>query len=347
MTEQPDTPEPKRRDQLTEEASAWFAKMRGPDAPVHRPAFDTWLARGALHRSAYNRVGEIFAMGRFLAEEKASDARMRDVRRSRRALIAIAATLLVGIMASGAWVMFALQKSGNGNGDHIDLVQAARPGPLQLATLLGEIRTVRLEDGSLVTLDSDSLLIAMFDRSHRSLRLERGRVRFSVAHEQRPFTVTAGSGTVTAHGTKFDISIDRSRAVTVTLIEGAVDVSKTGIERATVTTTKRLKPGEMVSYSPATPIVPITRLAGDAGVAITDWTSAMMSYDQAPLATVIADANARSPVPIRLSSPLLGERRVSGTFRVNDTDKIADRLASLFDLTVDRSNPAEIVLHQR
>ena len=44
--------------QLFEEAAAWFARMRGPDAEASRDEFEAWLARGALHRSAYNRAAD-------------------------------------------------------------------------------------------------------------------------------------------------------------------------------------------------------------------------------------------------------------------------------------------------
>jgi transmembrane sensor len=41
---------------------------------------------------------------------------------------------------------------------------------------------------------------------------------------------------------------------------------------------------------------------------------------------------------------VLGERRVSGRFRIDDTELLADRLAALFDLTVDRSKATAILL---
>src|SRR3546814_16729928 len=44
--------------------------MRGPDAQSYRPQFEHWLSLGASHRDAYERAGEIFALGRFLASQR-------------------------------------------------------------------------------------------------------------------------------------------------------------------------------------------------------------------------------------------------------------------------------------
>ena len=61
---------PPAEDQLLQEAAAWFARMRGPDAEASRDEFEAWLARGALHRRAYNRAAEIFAMGKVLGDNQ-------------------------------------------------------------------------------------------------------------------------------------------------------------------------------------------------------------------------------------------------------------------------------------
>ena len=84
---------------LREEAAAWFARMRGEDAAEHRAGFEDWLARGALHRAAYNRIGEVFAAGKAL---KAEDERHRDevIVASRRSPSAIVAGVLALMLRS-------------------------------------------------------------------------------------------------------------------------------------------------------------------------------------------------------------------------------------------------------
>ena len=61
-------------DTIMAEATLWFGRMRGPEAEQHKAEFERWLARGALHRSFYNRAGEIYAMGKFLKDEQEQSA---------------------------------------------------------------------------------------------------------------------------------------------------------------------------------------------------------------------------------------------------------------------------------
>src|SRR3546814_5749054 len=71
----------------------------------------------------------------------------------------------------------------------------------ELASKIGEIRTVALEDGSRVTLDTDTILHIAYSPTERGLKLERGRARFDVSYDaSRPFVVFAGGGSITAHG---------------------------------------------------------------------------------------------------------------------------------------------------
>src|SRR3546814_5408814 len=101
-----DMPEPMpRMDQQMREASLWFARMRGPDAEEWRPQFEDWLALGASHRGAYNRAGEIFALGRFMAAQDEDQTEANDNEESGRhwrwAGIAASLLLTIGI---GGWI---------------------------------------------------------------------------------------------------------------------------------------------------------------------------------------------------------------------------------------------------
>ena len=62
--EQPETPD----GQLREEAADWWAVMHGPEADARREEFEAWLDRGSYHRSTYNRMGEIHALGKHLKD---------------------------------------------------------------------------------------------------------------------------------------------------------------------------------------------------------------------------------------------------------------------------------------
>ena len=180
--------EPRFGDQLMREAAGWFARMRGPDAEASRSEFEAWLARGALHRRAYNRASEIFAMGKLLSEDADEHSSSRKRRERLRTLIPAACVAFLVITLAAGWTAFNSDR-GRGTGSKGAAVTSA-----QLATGPAEVRAMRLADGSFVRLETSTALSALMDDRARRLTLRRGAALFEVAHEARPFIVYAGGG---------------------------------------------------------------------------------------------------------------------------------------------------------
>lgn len=347
---------PGGQDQLLEEASLWFARMRGPDAEAYRPDFEAWLKRGAVHPGAYERAGRIFALGRFLAEEEKSSAKLEaanDDNRSWWRIAAVAASLLLMVGIGGLFGRGFLTSSSSPQQQIAAASTATGSDRKTFATDDGRDRTIRLSDGSTVTLAGGSRLSTLFDASKRELRLERGRARFEVAHEpQRAFIVFAGNGSVTARGTIFDVIVHRDNLVTVRLLRGAVDVMRPAADAAKAgkdEAVTRLVPGEELSFGlTKMPDLGLsTKSHVDEAFTSSRMPSPFKEFDGAPLSAVIAEANRSAMIPIRVGDPAVGELAVSGRFRVDDPDQVADRLASLFNLKIDRSRRDEIVLRSK
>ncbi|HEX7855070.1 MAG TPA: FecR domain-containing protein [Sphingobium sp.] len=336
MTSQGD-PLPKRG-QLRDEAAAWFAIMRGPEADARRAEFEAWLALGALHRTAYNKIAETFSIGKGLKHEapqgsEGSQAATMEKRKpNRHILIAVLTTAsLVGALSL---IIAQTRESAQGSSVVHPQHVVSDDSSVQFSTHVGEIKTFMLTDGSSVTLDTDSLLAVSFTRQERGLRLMRGRARFVVEQATRPFIVRAGDGTITAHGTIFDVVITRGDEVRVRLLRGAVDVevaSKSqngGLQKHS----RRLAPGEQINFGirgrPEQPA------RGELTDADTDWPEDIRDFDHIRLGDLISEANRYATTPIVLSSNDLRELRVSGTFRLRDTLKLADNLATMLRINI-------------
>lgn len=314
--------------QLREEAAWWFAHMRGPQADQDRSAFEQWLARGALHRAAYNRVAERFAEGKHLKDF------YRTQRRGRLIRIGAGAALLVGLYPA---LMFFT------GGDHQPVAVAGDGSERsQFVSVVGQVRTIALPDGSHVLLDSDTLVAVRFDAQRRVIDLRRGRARFDVAHEARPFSVTANAVEVIATGTLFDVSLTKN-VVDVHLIRGTVGVTRRVASKGVL---------------PQAPIVlhagQSARLGDNGSLARSTaqpddvtWPSLRLEFDRARLADVIERANRNSIDMIVIPDQAVADLRVSGTFRVDNAQLLAERLAALFDLDIDRRASGVITLHAR
>jgi transmembrane sensor len=358
-------PPPPKQDQLLQEAAGWFARMRGDEAEASRGEFEAWLRRGALHRQAYNRAAEIFAMGKMLADEDTKQAadvsqvtqimpHTPDLNRRHsgaRTLTAVLGAVLVLV----AVALLALRDLPLGDRPRPQVADAASEPPQtsrNLATQAGETRTLRLADGSMVGLEGSTLLEVHLEAAERRLVLVRGRAHFDVAHERRPFVVHAGGGRIMALGTRFEVAFSSDQRVTVRLVSGAVDVTlpmSAGSEEAR-TPTRRLQPGDTISYgAAATGQNPesATRLQNRVAAPRPDTPTLMRDYDAIPVADLIAAANRGSTRPIRLADPAIGTRRVSGRFSVDNSLVLAERLGLLFDLEVDRESEGEILLRAR
>lgn len=320
---------------LAREAATWFARMRGPDADNARGKFDAWLARGPDHRAAYNRAGEVFALGKLLAE----DPNPVVTKRSWHWRTPLA-TALVCLLAVGIW--FGVRPPAT------QVAQAQRAlvaSSRILVTEPGEERLAQLDDGSTVRLSGDSRVSVQFGAAKRILTLLQGSARFDVHHERRPFIVLAGGGSVTARGTLFDVTLTREDQVEVKLLRGAIDVQLPGRSRGNPAPIRRLEAGESIAY-----LVPLPSSSAIHSLDAATLGPAkpeegdIRDLDGVPVRLLLSDANRDAARPIRLAGADLGEQRVSGRLRVDDTEKLARRLSTLFGWSVDTHDPKEIVL---
>ncbi|MEJ7933862.1 FecR domain-containing protein [Sphingobium sp. AN558] len=318
---------------LLEEAIAWCLRMHGEGAEAHRAAFEAWLALGGVHRQIYSEVSELYGFGETLRDmkiERVSEsvaANDQSGRSSHWRAPALLGAAIVAIAAGGLFVHQLRQERAIGE----PLIRTIGSGQLQ--TALGEIRSVRLDDGLTVTLDTDSLVTVAADGHGRRLRLERGRARFAVSRDRTPLVVTAGLGTITGLGTIFDVGLSSYHAVNVSAVQGAVDVRASdkwwALRR---TRTLRVTAGHRWRYGPDEHMT-ITRMSRE-DLSADAWPSGLMAFDGVPLSQVIGQANRYGVTKIVLADAALGERRFHGTLRLNDTRKLATVLAHAFSLRI-------------
>lgn len=337
MNEDNDTP--KRPGNLRDEAAEWFAIMRGPEADARREEFEAWLARGALHRSAYNKIAETFSIGKGLKEDAPDDADPLAPSPTRQKPGRLkTAGLALSIVGAVAALYLSFVSPGTLKHDGSEIAKSS--GTIgeksnQLQSKLGEIREVQLSDGSRVTLDTDSLVLTKFDRAQRDVRLVRGRARFDVEKDKRPFVVAAGNGTVTALGTSFDVALARDERVTVQLFEGSVDV-RIRSDRSLAEMPVRLAPGQQLIFRAEKAAFPVQVTSSP----ITDrrWPEGVRDYDGVRLGDVVGEANRYATGPILVAAADVSDRKVSGTYRIRDVERLAENLADMLRLALIRGN---------
>lgn len=322
---------------IRDQAAAWLARMgRGASPRVQRD-LDQWLAADRRHADAYRRLAAQFDGARQLRASRRFVDRPPPRRRSPAVMAAVACLLGAILLLAFLFGHRATLPARREPGAVASVAAGQPPAVLRVEAPAAAIRSVGLADGSVVTLDAGSAVEVALTGDARRLVLTRGRARFSVAHDGRPFTVAAGGGETIAHGTVFDVALAPDGRVGVALWRGVVDVSP-GVTGGVSSRppARRLAAGEALGYKAGRLTGAATRppLAGAA------WADGAGEFDNVALGFVIDRANLRAGTPIRLGDPTLAALRVSGRFDTRDGERLARDIARLFDLRVERTADA-------
>jgi transmembrane sensor len=324
---------------IAEEAAEWFvANREGLDA-AQRAQFAAWLKRSPTHVQEYLAMAQ---MARQLPRA-AVDPEM-----SMEALVERARTAddisppkpdrtRTGYLPRLAWLQVATAAAivamvGLGtlwwSGNHSTQPTAQ---PLQFAAGHGEQLTRRLEDDSVLHLNTDTAVLVRFGQAERQVEIQHGQAVFEVAHDvARPFRVIAGSAQVVAVGTKFDVYIQPGYTL-VTVVEGRVLVSQRQPQLGAAGTV---------------PVAAGQQLRVVAGLAMPDpypvdterataWLHRKIVFEKQPLLTVAEEFNRYSTKPIVIESPELRRLVISGSFATDDTESFIAFLRTLEGVRVE------------
>lgn len=216
--------------------------------------------------------------------------------------------------------------------------------PDEYITRAGERRTVKLADGSSVTLNTRTRLTVAFSAGRRLIHLFRGEALFEVAHDRnRPFVVEAADRQVTALGTVFEVRVDPGR-VNVVLFRGRVVVDRTKEAKSAFhgerLTPAFLKPGEQLSAELGSP-QRITAANVDRELL---WRDGFVEFDDEPLALAVAEINRYSDRPIALNDDGVGALHLSGLFRTGVPDDFIDAVSRVLPVEAKAAPQGGILL---
>jgi transmembrane sensor len=190
-------------------------------------------------------------------------------------------------------------------------------------TGVGDQRTVRLEDGSTVVLNTDTRIVADMGENFREVRLIRGEALFDVAKDRlRPFRVISDQAIAQAVGTSFVVR-RKAQQTEVTVIEGQVAV----IPTAPVGETHVTQQEGPVQVSAGTRAQVVDRHITTAAIenpsAVTAWRTGRLIFDGESLADVVAEFNRYNQVQLVLTDSRLSSELISGVFDANQPRSLA------------------------
>ncbi len=335
---------------LIEEAADWFARKRsGKMTPEELQELHVWLGRSPDHAAAYQEVAGAWDVAGAVRSDPEILGVREQARRARprgwRAAVSggIAAALAVAVI--GGWSML-------GTAGYVPAPIFLTGGEQTFRTGVGQTATVRLRDGSVVTLDTDSVVRARETEDRRSLRLTRGQAFFKVAHDKtRPFTVAAGGKLVTATGTAFSVRL-QDKAVEVTLVEGHVRVEEATAPVQIARTAPRFT--EATDMNAGSKLVAaedrnwtLDKVDPDKA---TSWLDGQLIFEDRPLAEAAAELNRYSAKKIVIRDPAIAGAKIVSVVKAGDVDGFVRtvtkagfaRVVSDDDDTVELAGPEKI-----
>jgi transmembrane sensor len=292
------------------EAAQWYARLQS--LPVSRDTLEEFFAWRRLpgHADAFLTVEQLHIAAGQLAGRAAiravtEDAYQRGLKRGLggRSRAVFAAGMAVLLIAGSLFFLPRLSRDQS------------------FLTSIGEQREVALEDGSIVKLDTDSVLSTHYTRDARHIRLVRGQAYFTVAHNaERPFIVDAGPASVTATGTQFDVRRTGDRT-DVTLVQGGVDIrSGDSISHLVSGQKLRVQPGQK----------PVPETADTSS--ITAWTHGRLLLQGASLTHAIDEVNRYTDHPVRLDDQAFADAKFSGALNTGDVPAFIAAVTALLPL---------------
>jgi transmembrane sensor len=324
----------KTRSEIDEEAAVWAWRLDSATvSTASRQSFESWLRRDPRNRRAFDELSKVWDALDGLAEAKrdekiatfSAQSRRFTAFRGARWWAATAAAVLLAAIAV-AW----LQKGHEFQ---------------TLATAVGQQRSVSLADGSIVTLNTNTILETNLRSRFREIYLRKGEAHFQVAHDRsRPFLVHAGDAVVRAVGTQFEVRVMGDQHVDVVVNEGRVEVTAAapprdfGIpgarpaERAPGI--RSLRAGQHLSTaSTGYTVTPVNSEQLSSALA---WRDGAIVFDGQPLSQAVTEIERYTDARIVVSDPATANLKVGGRFRTRDIQEFFDALQTALPVTVRR-----------
>ena len=315
-------------EQIYEQAAEWFLAFRdGESSAGIRSDFDLWVRRSPEHLAAHLELDAIW--------NEAPSLRMPD----KAVLTARALRETGNVVPFGQPVVLSsgpAQSRVHRGSSAMRSFKAAAILAVAIAVVapvwwlnrsvyaagIGEQRTIALDDGSRVELNSRSRLRIRYSQRERNIELLEGQALFTVAKDpNRPFVVDSGNARVRAVGTRFDVYRKRTGTV-VTVVEGQVAIRdrpespgrsgpgapESGLQAVLVSAGQQL----LVTRSEVKkPVVANVEN-------VTAWTQQQLSFDAASLSEVAEEFNRYNERQLVIRDGGAFDFRISGVFSSSD-----------------------------
>lgn len=319
---------------VEEVAAGWLVERDRGLSPAREQELLRWLRADPAHEATYRALAATWTLlGEAGATQAAVAARSASPWRTGwfAATFAAAAALAVAYFGSEVGERSTVREQADGR-----FAMTAK-------TEIGGVRSIDLPDGSVIQLNTDSVVDVEYSPAVRRVRLARGEAYFTVAkNARRPFVVNAGGVDVRVLGTVFNVRL-KPDAVDVLVTEGRVRVGSPAANPATqaaVSEPAELTAGQRVSVAlsgslPRSPEPTVVATPAQIRQALA-WQGRRLDFDATPLSEIVAEINRYNRHQLSIADERLRERRFGGSFPATDHETVVRMLEADFGVVAER-----------
>ena len=339
---------------ILHEAASWLAQIdNGELSAEDKLALAEWVNRSPAHAAELRKMSALWGRVDRTIDEAVALRRPSKIRGLSffANILRVKPAYAFATVAMIAVIVSSINLLPIGESNDTGAAEYAAQIPLVFNVDKGGRLSQSLQDGSIVHMNTDSVIEVNYTESYRQLHLIRGEVLFDVKKDpRRPFQVLVKGKIAEAIGTKFIVRIDHDDvAVTVTegrVKLGAIDTKDDSLNIDITKGTLANKPvfidaGQSVSVIENT--VKVAKLEPIALERKTAWLDDEFVFSGESLAYVVQEISRYNDVDINIAPELRG-KPIGGRFRTTDVDRILEALELSEGIKVKRSVDGAIYL---
>jgi len=325
--------------EIETQAKYWLWRIEEGLSQQERQAFVAWVNQDNKHHLALHKYSPSLKMSKLLADfnglfplEKKHSNKYSVILRQ---LSLAASVVFLSILTTKVFV----------NNSSFSFFQetSTKIALQEFSTKISEQKKFSLPDGSLVQLNTNSLLTISFSENRRQLNLVKGEASFNVAKDKsRPFTVTSGQQSFTALGTIFNVQKNDNNHLELIVTEGRVLIADSNeplgslIEKISNTVQYPNSNNIIIANEKSTIInkiqLPTSKLTSQTLFQELAWKKDMLIFEGESLSSALDEISRYTDLRFTIEDQKLANKKVSGVFMAGDIEALLDSISNNFDL---------------
>jgi len=300
--------------QVLDAAIAWQLSLDS-GSPVEREEFAKWHAAHEEHARAWRQLGMLDQ--RFSVASGPARTALLQSREGIRRRVRKLGSGLASVIAVFGLALFAGERYLP-----IDYWLADQ------RTATGEQRTLRLDDGTLINLNTHSAVDVRFDEKQRLVVLQEGEILIETGHgDARPFIVETREGRMRALGTRF-------------LVKREEQGTRLSVLQSAVAAHPQSSPDEQILREGQQMLIRSDGLGPIAALDLgTDaWTRGMLVVDNARLEDLVREIGRYRPGHLGVAAEV-ADLRITGSFPLKDTNLALSALLPTLPVQIQTHTP--------